>query len=105
MENQVISGLEYKLPEVALEQKKIILIDVLGRQFEATFNVPNTKEMLEMEEAGKAFISDDKGTLFEKKSDVKKIEWILEHLLVVPVDLKLEHLNKLSAKEIADTFR
>lgn len=106
MENKkaIISGIDYVLPEIVTEQIKIELIDVNGTTFEGIFFKPNTKQILEMEEYGKEYV--EKGEkLFAKDNKVKKIEWILDNLLSVPADLKTEHLNKLSALELADTFR
>ena len=106
MENKkvIISGMDYVLPEIVTEQIKIVLIDVNGTTFEGIFFKPNTKQILEMEGAGEEYVEKDE-KLFIKKSKTKKIEWILDNLLSVPAGLKIEHLNKLSALELADTFR
>ena len=104
MENKIISAAEYKLPTLKQEQKTIVLIDVNGNNFEAVFNVPTIKQLMLMEEAAVEY-KDVDGVLYEKKSNVRKIEWILNNLLELPVGLQIEHLNKLSALELADTFR
>ena len=57
-----------------------------------------------MEENGSEF-TEFNGALYTKKSKVRKVEWILKNLLIMPVDLEINHLNKLSAEELADTFR
>lgn len=105
MENKIISFADYQVPkDVHQEQIKIVLIDINGVNFEAIFNMPNTKEVLEMEAESSSYVEVE-GKLFAKDNKVKKIEWILKNLLSAPAGLQIEHLNKLSALEIADTFR
>ncbi|MGL5620776.1 hypothetical protein [Cetobacterium sp.] len=104
MENKVIKAQEYILPKLNHDQKTIELIDINGIKFQAIFETPTTKDILLMEAECNDFIEKD-GVLFQKSNKPKKIEWILKKLLVAPTGLGIEHLNKLSAEEIADTFR
>lgn len=103
-DKKIISAADYILPEIVTEQIKIELTDINGATFEGIFFKPNTKQILEMEDYGKEYIDKD-GVLYAKDNKSKKIEWILDNLLSVPAELKIEHLNKLSALELADTFR
>lgn len=104
MDKKIICATDYVLPEVVTEQIKIELTDINGTIFEAIFFKPNTKQMMQMEEAGKEYVEKN-NSLYEKKNKVNKIEWILENLLSVPAELKIEHLDKLSALDLAETFR
>lgn len=104
MENNKVIGIgEYTLPSVVVEQTKLILTDINHTKFEAVFFKPNTKQILQMEEASKDFqIVGEQ--LYAKDSQVKKTEWILDNLLSIPEKLKIEHLDKESAKELAKVF-
>lgn len=105
MENKIVRFGDYQIPkDIAQEQIKTVLIDINGVNFEAVFNMPNTKEVLEMEAESSSYVEVE-GKLFAREDKVRKIEWILKNLLSAPAGLQIEHLNKLSALEIADTFR
>lgn len=104
MENKVIKAQDYILPKIKHEQKTIQLTDINGTVFEAIFEVPTVKEIMLMEENGNEF-TEVNGALYTKQSKVRKVEWILKNLLVMPLDLEIDHLNKLSVEELANTFR
>lgn len=104
MENKVIKAQDYVLPTIKQEQKIIQLTDINGNVFEAIFEVPTIKQIMLMEENGSEF-TEVNGILYTKQSKVRKVEWILKNLLVMPVDLEIDHLNKLSVEELVDTFR
>lgn len=104
MEKKVIKAQDYILPKIKQEQKTIQLTDINGNVFEAIFEVPSVKQIMLMEENGSEF-TEINGSLYTKKSKVRKVEWILKNLLVMPVDLEIDYLTKLSAEELADTFR
>ena len=101
---KVIKAVDYKLPQVNTEQGTMILTDIAGTNFEIIYMKPTTKEFLEMEEVAKEYTTLNE-ILYAKNNDVKKIEWILKNLVTVPGELKLEHLNKESAKKLANYFR
>ncbi|MEG3013097.1 MAG: hypothetical protein RR795_01395 [Cetobacterium sp.] len=103
-EKKVMTVGNYVIPTINLKQHTEILTDINDVEFEAVFNIPTTKEIMLMEEASFEFTNVD-GSLYSKKSKVKKVEWILNNLLQAPAGLTIEHLNKECASGLENLFR